>query len=342
VFKRRYFYLSQLPDGSYILNSYKDEKNYKESKGSIYLDSCIDVVSCPRMRRNAFELKMQERYSHYLAADSEAEMEDWVSTIKQALLNTMDDRRNGSEASDGSQGNFKNTQNYDDSSSQGRPESVSESFGRSLHPELMKYARETDQLNKMTRNEGRQKIFSLDPEVQRLDFSGIEPDVKPFEERLGRRLMVSCHDLTFSLQGCVSEKSEGVVTNLEPFFISLALFDLSKGCKISADFHVDLNPPCVREMLLEGTPAEQADENETVRVNGHGLPDLQRVAESLLRFPTQNIYSSCSFFLQGIFSVTNPHSDIFLLAKVEKVLQNGITHSAEPYIKTSDISKVCC
>ncbi|XP_016085071.1 dedicator of cytokinesis protein 11-like [Sinocyclocheilus grahami] len=325
VFKRRYFYLSQLPDGSYILNSYKDEKNYKESKGSIYLDSCIDVVPCPKMKRNGFELKMQEGNSHYLAADSEAEMEEWVNTLKQTLLSAMDDRRNGSEPSEGSLD--------DDSSSQGKPENIAESFGRSLHPELMKYARETDQLNKMSRNEGRQKIFTLDPETQRLDFSGIEPDVKPFEERFGRRIMVSCHDLSFSLQGCVSEKNDAILTNVEPFFISLALFDLSKGCKISADFHVDLNPPCVREMLQEASPGTPTEPEggygyETVRVNGHGLPVLQRVAESLIRFPTQ-----------GSFSVTNPHTDIFLLARVEKVLQNGITHCAEPYIKTADISK---
>uniref|UniRef100_A0A8C1WCQ0 Dedicator of cytokinesis 11 n=1 Tax=Cyprinus carpio TaxID=7962 RepID=A0A8C1WCQ0_CYPCA len=322
VFKRRYFYLSQLPDGSYILNSYKDEKNFKESKGSIYLDSCTDVVPCSKMKRNGFELKMQEGNSHYLAADSEAEMGEWVNTLKQTLLSAMDDRRNGSEPSED-----------DDSSTQGKPENIAESFGRSLHPELMKYARETDQLNKMSRNEGRQKIVILDPETQRLDFSGIEPDVKPFEERFGRRIMVSCHDLTFSIQGCVSEKNDGILTNVEPFFISLALFDLSKGCKISADFHVDLNPPCVREMLQEaspGTPTESGggDGHEAVRVNGHGLPVLQRVAESLIRFPTQ-----------GIFSVTNPHTDIFLLARVEKVLQNGITHCTEPYIKTSDISK---
>uniref|UniRef100_A0A8C2E8G2 Dedicator of cytokinesis 11 n=1 Tax=Cyprinus carpio TaxID=7962 RepID=A0A8C2E8G2_CYPCA len=265
VFKRRYFYLSQLPDGSYILNSYKDEKNYKESKGSIYLDSCIEVVPCPKMKRNSFELKMQDRDSHYLVADSEAEMEEWVNTLKQALLSALDDRRNGSEPSEGSL--------------------------------------ETDQLNKMTIR----KIYNLylSLPLQRLDFSGIEPDVKPFEERFGRRFMVSCHDLTFNLQGCVSEKNDGILTNVEPFFISLALFDLSKGCKISADFHVDLNPPCVRQMLQEGSSG-------TLSV----------------------IYGS------GIFSVTNPNTDIFLLARVEKVLQNGITHCTEPYIKTSDISKV--
>uniref|UniRef100_A0A4W5JES8 Uncharacterized protein n=1 Tax=Hucho hucho TaxID=62062 RepID=A0A4W5JES8_9TELE len=89
-----------------------------------------------------------------------------------------------------------------------------ESLVRSLHPELIKYARETDQLNKLNRNEGRLKLLSLDPETQRLDFSGIEPDVKPFEERFGRRIAVSCHDLTFSLQGCVNERGDGVLTNV--------------------------------------------------------------------------------------------------------------------------------
>ncbi|XP_034713258.1 dedicator of cytokinesis protein 11 [Etheostoma cragini] len=339
VFKRRYFYLSQLPDGSYILNSYKDEKNCKDTKGSIYLDSCIDVVQSPKMRRNGFELKMQDRYSHFLAADSEAEMEEWVMTLKQALQSTTEasqDRRNGAETLDCALD--------DDTASQGKGESLLESLGRSLQPELMKYARETDQLNKINRNEGRQKLFSLDPETQRLDFSGIEPDVKPFEERYGRRIVVSCHDLTFSLQGCVSEKGDGVLTNVEPFFISLALFDVSKSCKISADFHVDLNPPCVREMLTDASgqlsPSSDAEGgggggrgggvmvNGDSKLKGNGLPVLQRVSDTLLRFPTQ-----------GIFSVTNPHADIFLVARVEKVLQNGITHSAEPYIKTSDANK---
>ncbi|XP_054592286.1 dedicator of cytokinesis protein 11 isoform X2 [Nothobranchius furzeri] len=329
VFKRRYFYLSQLPDGSYILNSYKDEKNCKETKGSIYLDSCIDVVQSPKMRRHGFELKMQDRYSHFLAADSEAEMEDWVITLRQALQSSADsgqDKKNGAEMLDYAAD--------DSSSSQGKDESLQENCGRNLHTELMKYARETDQLSKINRNEGRLKLFCLDPETQRLDFSGIEPDVKPFEDRFGRRITVSCHNLTFSLQGCVNEKADGILTNLEPFFVSLALFDISKNCKISADFHVDLNPPCVREMLTDTSgqlsPMTDSDGGGEVMVNGdsgkrNGLPVLQRVSEALLRFPTQ-----------GIFSVTNPHADIFLVARVEKVLQNGITHCAEPYMKTPD------
>lgn len=55
------------------------------------------------MRRNGFELKMQDRYSHFLAADSEVEMEDWVTTLKLALQSSTEaiqDRRNGPETLD--------------------------------------------------------------------------------------------------------------------------------------------------------------------------------------------------------------------------------------------------
>ncbi|XP_069049551.1 dedicator of cytokinesis protein 11 isoform X4 [Lepisosteus oculatus] len=321
AFKRRYFYLTQLPDGSYTLSSYKDEKNCKDTKGSIYLDSCVDVVQCPKMRRNGFELKMQDGCNHYLAAESEQEMEEWVSTLKNVLQSSaeplLQDKRNGDTI---------DCSLDDEVSSQGKSESLMESLGRSMHPELMKYARETDQLNKINRNDGRHKLFALDPETQRLDFSGIEPDVKPFEEKFGRRILVNCHDLTFALQGCVNEKNDAVPTNVEPFFISLALFDVAKNCKISADFHVDLNPPCVREMLSE--TLDQAGREQEPGGISATLPVLQRVTESLLQFPRQ-----------GIFSVTNPHADIFLVARIEKVLQNGITHCAEPYIKTSDVNK---
>ncbi|XP_045326933.1 dedicator of cytokinesis protein 11 isoform X5 [Leopardus geoffroyi] len=318
VFKRRYFYLTQLPDGSYILNSYKDEKNSKESKGCIYLDACIDVVQCPKMRRHAFELKMLDKYSHYLAAETEQEMEEWLLTLKKIIqINTDSLVQEKKETVE--------TTQEDETSSQGKAENIMASLERSMHPELMKYGRETEQLNKLSRGDGRQNLFSFDSEVQRLDFSGIEPDIKPFEEKCNKRFLVNCHDLTFNVLGQVGDHARGPATNVEPFFINLALFDVRNNCKISADFHIDLNPPPVREMLWGASAQLAAD--------GHprsSLPEsfIHGIAESQLRY-----------IKQGIFSVTNPHPEIFLVARIEKVLQGNITHCAEPYIKNSDPAK---
>uniref|UniRef100_A0A8C9TUM6 Dedicator of cytokinesis 9 n=1 Tax=Scleropages formosus TaxID=113540 RepID=A0A8C9TUM6_SCLFO len=268
-FKRRYFHLTQLGDGSYNLNFYKDDKISKEPKGTIFLDSCMGVVQNNKVRRFAFELKMQDKSTYLLAADSESEMEDWISTLNKILHSSfevaMQEKRNGDAHDDEELGKA-------DSSSVG----------------LDSYQTARDIEYKM-RSETRLKLFTLDPETQKLDFSGIEPDVKQFEEKFGKRILVNCNDLSFNLQSCVAENEEGPTTNVEPFYVTLSLFDIQSSRKISADFHVDMNHPSVRQM--------------------------------------------------GVFSVTCPHPDIFLVAHIEKVLQGGITHCAEPYMRNTDSTK---
>ncbi|XP_030886778.1 dedicator of cytokinesis protein 11 [Leptonychotes weddellii] len=283
------------------------------------VNSTITVtMKCPKMRRHAFELKMLDKYSHYLAAETEQEMEEWLLTLKKIIqINTDSLVQEKKETVE--------TTQEDETSSQGKAENIMASLERSMHPELMKYGRETEQLNKLSRGDGRQNLFSFDSEVQRLDFSGIEPDIKPFEEKCNKRFLVNCHDLTFNISGQVGDNAKGPPTNVEPFFINLALFDVRNNCKISADFHVDLNPPSVREMLW-GPSAQLAGDGNLTSSSLESF--IHGIAESQLRY-----------IKQGIFSATNPHPEIFLVARIEKVLQGNITHCAEPYIKNSDPAK---
>ncbi|XP_029460346.1 dedicator of cytokinesis protein 9 isoform X2 [Rhinatrema bivittatum] len=306
-FKRRFFHLIQLGDGSYNLNFYKDEKICKEPKGSIFLDSCMGVVQNNRVRRFAFELKMQDKSSYLLAADSELEMEDWISTLNKILqLNfeaAMQEKRNGESHEDDEQ----------------RLENSSSSLDGYL-PDIAKSTRDAETKLK---NENRVKLFVLDSDAQKLDFSGIEPEVKPFEEKFGKRILVKCNDLAFNLQSCVAENEEGPTTNVEPFFVTLSLFDIKNNRKISADFHVDLNHPSVRQMVASSSQQLANGRGDC----SHRIPNV--IPETMLQYPKQ-----------GIFSVTCPHPDIFLVARIEKVLQGSITHCAEPYMKSTDSSKV--
>ncbi|XP_055361234.1 dedicator of cytokinesis protein 9 isoform X5 [Betta splendens] len=304
-FKRRYFHLTQLGDGSYNLNFYKDEKISREPKGTIFLDSCMGVVQNNKVRRFAFELKMQDKSTYLLAADSEAEMEDWINTLNKILHSSfemaMQEKRNG---------------DVHDDDDLGKSDSSSGSM------DSFQSARD---IESRMRNETRLKLFALDPDTQKLDFSGIEPDVKQFEEKFGKRVLVNCNDLSFNLQSCVAENEEGPTTNVEPFYVTLSLFDIQNGRKISSDFLVDLNHPSVRAMVPNSSSQYLnggADRPEGPR-SLHGVP------EAAMQYPRQ-----------GVFSVTCPHPDIFLVARIEKVLQGGINHCAEPYMKSSDSTKV--
>lgn len=96
---------------------------------------------------------------------------------------------------------------------------------------------------------------------------------------------------------------------IEPLFASIALYDVKERKKISENFHCDLNSDQFKGFLRAHTPS--IDPSSQAR--------------------------------SAVFSVTYPSSDIYLVVKIEKVLQQGeIADCAEPYmiIKESDGGKV--
>ena len=89
----------------------------------------------------------------------------------------------------------------------------------------------------------------------------------------------------------------------EPIFAVLALYDAREKKKISESFHMDMNSSEIHHMLDD-------------HVHERNIGTLGRSA---------------------IFTITNPHKDIFLIVKLEKVLQKGdIVEAAEPYHRDMD------
>jgi len=86
---------------------------------------------------------------------------------------------------------------------------------------------------------------------------------------------------------------------VEPIFASMALYDVKEKKKISENFYFDMNPDGLKRMLSSHIPYSDSS----------------------------TLSRSC------IFDITYPSQDLFLVIKLEKVLQGDINECAEPYMK---------
>ncbi|XP_064615017.1 dedicator of cytokinesis protein 9-like [Liolophura sinensis] len=312
-FKRRFFILKQQADFTYVLQFYKDDKK-QEARGAIFLDIAQDVVRNTKKGKFCFEVQMQNGQHYLFGAENESELEEWMQTLKRVIHVA----ETGSQAS-------TDSRSRDDLSTPDKGDGKKES----AHG-LVKYSRETETALTKARQEGRHKMFDIFPDMQRAmlpaDLDEAEDNVdEVYPEQLGSRYYVQLKDFQLKLQVSLNVNGEEKNTNPEPFFITLALYDAKAGKKISEDFHIDPNVPEIRSMIPPDI-LQASDKLHTVE-GKQTAPDLDGLQENWLKCPQK----------QAIFSIqTQNKEDIYLFAKVEKVLQGGISNCTEPYIKLND------
>lgn len=323
-FKRRYCYLRQEVDGTYILELHKDEKQC-DAKTTIVMDFCTEVSVCPKRGRLCFELKMCEgsQKSVTLAGEDEAEMEDWIRKIKAVLAQNKLQEDKGRAAS------LERSSVPPQSPCAAAMYGTLKGLDQSMNPQLMKYGRETDMTIAQARRETRKRLFgTIHSQFPRMP---LEPHVEPFKEVFGQRIFIKCEELKFRLQASFDDHDK--LCQLEPYLTSLALYDAKAGRKLTENFYFDLNDNHVREMLHCST-SQSSSPCCTPKINGtNGIKNGNGYYRE---YPEEWIMRS----RQAIFSVTAPHPDIFIVIRIEKILQGGINQSSEPYLKAAKDPKL--
>ncbi|KAJ8944837.1 hypothetical protein NQ314_009378 [Rhamnusium bicolor] len=313
-FKRRYCYLRQEVDGTYILELYKDEKK-GEAKVTIVMDFCTDVVKNLKRGRFCFELRMTAGHKSYLlAAENESDLKEWLSKLSSVLQqNKIQEEKRAAS--------LERERCTPPPSPQIQPFGTLKGLEQSMNPQLMKYARETDVSIAASRKDNRSKVFELYPNLaMNLKSQNSSQDqIEPYREIFGHRVFLRCESIRLKLQA-VDEKEN--LCQVEPYHTTLCLYDAKNGRKLTENFHFDVNSNSIRNTFNNGICTDS-------RSNYCKLELPQNLSSEWLLYPRQ-----------ALFSIANPHPDIFLVIRIEKVLQGGICQSSEPYVKAHRDPKI--
>ncbi|XP_034471670.1 dedicator of cytokinesis protein 9 isoform X1 [Drosophila innubila] len=341
-FKRRYCYLRQEIDGTYMLELHKDEKQ-GEAKATIVMDFCTEVVQNPKRGRFCFELRMTAGHKSFtLAAENEQDFKDWLSKLSSVLAQNkaQEEKRNAS------------LERQPQATLQLQPPAMEPiTFGtlkgldQSLHPQLMKYGRETDHSIAQARREQRRRLFAC---YQSPGKAIAGDNLEQYREHFGTRIFLCCRSLRFRLQCQPTDMAEGAggeqLCQVEPYITSLALYDAKAGRKLSESFYFNINEASAAQLLPNtpvpasvagcGVPRRSESDEKNAAQAPHSLFD--GVSSELLRCPRQQFQQ----LRQCLLSVTAPHADIYIVLRIEKVLQCGIPQAAEPYVKAARDAKL--
>lgn len=318
-FKRRYCYLRQEVDGTYILELHKDEKQC-DAKTTIVMDFCTEVVQNPRKGRFCFELKMSEggHKSVTLAAEDESELEDWIKKLTLVLQ----------------QNKLQEDKQLSLNEKLPPPSPSSNTFGtlkgleQSMNPQLIKYGRETDISIAQARRENRKRLFGTI--TSQFSKTPTEVNVEPYKEIFGKQIFIKCENIKFRLQAPIDDSDN--MCQLEPYITSLALYDVKAGRKLTENFFFDLNDKHAKDMRQLKLSESESIIGTPPMKNGKKNGNHESVGE----YPMEWIM----YPQQAILNVTVPHPDIFIVVRIEKILQGSINPSTEPYLKAGKDPKL--
>lgn len=212
------------------------------------------------------------------------------------------------------------------------------SLEHSKNPDLVKYSRENEFSIAHARKQNRQNIFAIYPDLGTTEsaqqVSEYDRLAKPFEEQKDTRLLIRCDEIKFKLQAPLEER--GQLCQVEPYITTMAIYDVRRMRKVSEDFRFDVNHPYIRNMLPKtrknsssgtggGGHSTNNNANEATvaqaAVHALGFKDL---GEEWLAFPRQ-----------AVFSVQHTEPELYLVVRIEKVLQGSISQASENYIRVA-------